>query len=147
MEGVPDFDIGGGQKLVETEDINDEDLLQWVFKDELQNIEVVELNVASLNPQPEAPKVRKSRWRPGLLMWETNCNPWFLYLPMKRKDSRLWQMKNLKISKTVDRLNQQNGIQNGESKFFKVSKIILYYSENKLSTFQNFIFISCKYLS
>jgi hypothetical protein len=40
--------------LVETEDINDEDLLQWVFKDELQNIEVVELNVASLNPQPEA---------------------------------------------------------------------------------------------
>ena len=63
MEGVPDFDIGGGQKMVETEDINDEDLLQWVFKDELQNIEVVELNVASLNPQPEAPKVRKSRWR------------------------------------------------------------------------------------
>ncbi len=75
MEGVPDFDIGGGQKLVETEDINDEDLLQWVFKDELQNIEVVELNVASLNPQPEAPKFRKSRWRPSLLMWETNCNP------------------------------------------------------------------------
>jgi hypothetical protein len=33
MEGVPDFDIGGGQKLVETEDINDEDLLQWVFKE------------------------------------------------------------------------------------------------------------------
>jgi hypothetical protein len=73
-------------------------------------------------------------------MWETNCNPWFLYLPRKRKDSRLWQMKNLKISKTVDRLNQQNGIQNGESKFFKVSKILLYYSENKLSTFQNFYF-------
>jgi hypothetical protein len=33
MEGVPDFDIGGGQKLVETEDINDEDLLQLLFKD------------------------------------------------------------------------------------------------------------------
>jgi hypothetical protein len=54
---VPDFDIGGGQKLVETEDINDEDLLQWLFIDELQNIEVVELNVTTLNPQPEAPKV------------------------------------------------------------------------------------------
>jgi hypothetical protein len=57
MEGVQDFDIGGGQKLVETEDINDEDLLQWLFKDELQHIEVVGLNVATLNPQPEAPKV------------------------------------------------------------------------------------------
>ena len=57
MEGVPDFDIGGGQKLVETEDINDEDLLHWLFKDELQHIEVVGLNVATLNPQPEAPTV------------------------------------------------------------------------------------------
>jgi hypothetical protein len=57
MEGVPDFDIGGGQKLVETEDINDDDLLQLLLKDELQNIEVVELNVASLNPQPEAPEL------------------------------------------------------------------------------------------
>jgi hypothetical protein len=49
MEGVPDFDIGGGQKLVETGDINDDDLLQLLLKDELQNIEVVELNVHSFN--------------------------------------------------------------------------------------------------
>jgi hypothetical protein len=46
MEGVPDFDIGGGQKLVETEDINDDDLLQLLLKDELQN----ELGYSSLSP-------------------------------------------------------------------------------------------------
>ncbi|CAC5412750.1 unnamed protein product [Mytilus coruscus] len=50
MEEMPDFDIGGGEKLIEMDSYSEEDLLGWLFKDNLQNIELVELNIAPENP-------------------------------------------------------------------------------------------------
>ena len=85
MEGVPDFDIGGGQNVVEMEDINEEDLLQWLFKDELQNIEVVELNVTSLNPEPEAPKVSQGPLAPKPADVGDQLQPSISESPKKKK--------------------------------------------------------------
>ncbi|CAC5424077.1 unnamed protein product [Mytilus coruscus] len=50
MEEVPDFDIGGGEKLIEMDSYSEEDLLGWLFKDDLQNIELVEINITPENP-------------------------------------------------------------------------------------------------
>ncbi|CAC5361203.1 unnamed protein product [Mytilus coruscus] len=61
MEEVPDFDIGGGEQLIEMDSYSEEDLLGWLFKDDLQNFELVEINITPENPglapqpQPQAP--------------------------------------------------------------------------------------------
>ncbi|CAC5410028.1 unnamed protein product [Mytilus coruscus] len=69
MEEVPEFDIGGGEKLIEMDSYSEEDLLGWLFKDDLQNIELVELNIAPENPglAPQPQPQAQSRWHPSRL--------------------------------------------------------------------------------
>ena len=137
---MPDFDIGGGQKLVEMEDINDEDLLQWLFKDELQNIEVVELNVASLNPQPEAPKVSQLPLAPKPADVGDQLQPLISEPPKEKK--RFKTVTNEELKDLQDSRQAKSTKRNTKWGVKSFSRYLKFYCtiQKINSTFQNFDF-------